>query len=226
MPGPFQRRDYNARHLQAVIEAERTGLPFLVWIDGDDEQHILMLGDDRARVTVGRRDQSEVALAWDAEVSRTHAILERVGEEWTLVDDGLSRNGSFVNGSRVHGRHRLSDRERMCFGTTHVTYRAATPGEGSESTARAPGAPGGVPLTQAQRKLLIALCRPIVESSTATPATNPQIAAEVYSSIDSVKSQMRILFERFGLVELPQNEKRTRLVTIVLGSGLLAPHDF
>lgn len=83
-----------------------------------------------------------------------------------------------------------------------------------------------MPLTETQRKLLIALCRPIVESNTATPATNPQIAAEVHLSVDAVKAQMRHLFERFGLEELPQNEKRTRVVTIVLGSGLLVPHDF
>jgi pSer/pThr/pTyr-binding forkhead associated (FHA) protein len=224
MPEPDATRNFNARHLKAAIEAERTGLPFLLWLDGDGEQHILMLAEDRPRVTIGRREQSDIALSWDPEVSRTHAMLEPVGEEWTLLDDGLSRNGSFVNGSRVHGRHRLEDRDRMCFGNTHVTYRAATPGEGSESTARAPGTPGGVPLTETQRKLLIALCRPIVESSTATPATNPQIAADL--SVDAVKAQMRHLFERFGLKELPQNEKRTRLVTIVLGSGFLVPHDF
>jgi FHA domain len=226
MPEPFETRVFNARHLKAAIEAERTGLPFLLWLDRDGEQHILMLAEDRGRVTIGRRDQSDVPLSWDPEVSRTHAMLEPVGEEWTLVDDGLSRNGSFVNGNRVHGRHRLQDRDRMCFGNTHVTYRAATPGEGSESTARAPGAPGGVPLTETQRKLLIALCRPIVESSTTTPATNPQIAAEVHLSVDAVKAHMRHLFERYDLGDLPQNEKRTRLVTIVLGSGVLVHHDF
>jgi len=226
MPETFETRTFNARHLKAVLEAERTGVPFLLWLDRDGEQRILMLADGGARVTIGRRDQSDVARTWDAVVSRAHAMLEPIGEEWTLVDDGLSRNGSFVNGSRLHGRHRLQDRDRMCFGNTHVTYRAPTPAEGSESTARAPGAPDGVPLTETQRKLLIALCRPIVESSTATPATNPQIAAEVHLSVDAVKAHMRHLFERFGLGDLPQNEKRTRLVTIVLGSGLLAPHDF
>jgi hypothetical protein len=114
----------------------------------------------------------------------------------------------------------------MCFGNTHVVYHEPTPGEGSQSTARAPGAHGQIPLAETQRKLLVALCRPIVESSSATPATNPQIAAEVHLSVDAVKAHMRHLFERFDLGELPQNEKRTRLVAIVLGSGLLAPHDF
>jgi DNA-binding NarL/FixJ family response regulator len=80
-------------------------------------------------------------------------------------------------------------------------------------------------LTETQRKLLIALCRP-VESGSATPATNPQIAAEVHLSVDAVKAHMRHLFDRFELGDLPQNEKRQQLVAIVRGSGLLSPHDF
>jgi hypothetical protein len=159
-------------------------------------------------------------------VSRKHALLEPVGEDWTLVDDNLSKNGSFVNGTQIRGRHRLSDRDRLCFGVTYVTYRESTRAEGSESTARPPGAVGQIPLTEIERKLLIALCRPIMESTSTTPATNPQIAAEVHLSVDAVKAHMRDLFVRFGLGELPQNEKRNRLVVAVLASGLLAPHDF
>src|SRR5579859_4219637 len=150
--------------LKALIEAERKGVPFVYWRDGAGAQHILTLAPDLVRLRVGRREHSDIPLTWDPEVSREHALLEPVGEEWTLLDDGLSRNGSYVNGSRVHGRHRLDDRDRLCFGNTHVTYRAPSPGEGSESTARAAGAAGAIPLTETQRKLLIALCRPIVES--------------------------------------------------------------
>jgi DNA-binding NarL/FixJ family response regulator len=119
----------------------------------------------------------------------------------------------------------LADRDRLCFGNTYVVYREPS-GEGSQSTARAPGAPDQIPLTETQRKLLIALCRPIVVSAAQTPATNPQIAAEVHLSVDAVKAQMRHLFDRFELGDLPQNEKRTRLVAIVLASGLLARHEF
>jgi DNA-binding CsgD family transcriptional regulator len=214
------------RDLKALIEAERAGAPFLHWRDGAGEQHILTLSPEAGRVTVGRREQSDIPLTWDSEVSRTHALLESVGEAWTLVDDGLSRNGSFVNGSRVHGRQRLHDRDRMCFGNTHVVYREPAAELESESTARALGAPGAIPLSEMQRKVLIALCRPIVESTSATPATNPQIAAEVFLSVDAVKAHLRLLFERFGLAELPQNEKRGRLVATVLGQGILARHDF
>jgi FHA domain len=226
MSETHETRAPSPRELKALLEAERTAVPFLHWRDGAGQQHILMLPYDRDRVTIGRREQSGIPLAWDLEVSRAHALLEPVGEEWTLVDDGLSRNGSFVNGSRVHGRHRLHDRDRMCFGNTHVVYHEPTGPEGSDSTARAPGAPSSVHLSEMQRKVLIALCRPVSDSVSATPATNPQIAMEVFLSVDAVKAHLRILFDRFGVGELPQNEKRSRLVSIVLGAGLLAPRDF
>jgi pSer/pThr/pTyr-binding forkhead associated (FHA) protein len=221
-----ETRPPSPRELQALIEADRTGIPFVYWHDGAGEQHIVMLTRDRARVTIGRREQSDIPLTWDDEVSRAHALLEPVGEEWTLVDDGLSRNGSFVNGSRVRGRQRLHHGERMWFGKTHVVYRDPASGRGSESTARAPDSPSAVPVTETQRKILVALCRPIAGATAAIPATNPQIAAEVHLSVEAVKAHLRNLFDRFGLGDLPQNEKRSRLVSIVLGSGVLAPHDF
>jgi hypothetical protein len=226
MSETHETRAPSPRELKALIEAERTGVPFVHWRDGSGEQHIFMLSGDVARATIGRRDQSDVPLAWDSEVSRAHALLESVGEEWTLVDDGLSRNGSFVNGSRVHGRRRLHDRDRMCFGNTHVVYHEPVGAEASDSTARAPGAPSSVHLSEMQRKVLIALCRPVSDATSSTPATNPQIASEVFLSVDAVKAHLRILFDRFGVGELAQNEKRSRLVSIVLSAGILAHRDF
>ncbi len=226
MTGSQDTQPPSPRDLKARIEAERTGLPFLYWRDGAGEQHILMLGENSGRVTIGRREQADVPLAWDQEVSRAHALLEPVGDEWTLVDDGLSRNGSYVNGGRVAGRQRLHDGDRLCFGKTYVFYCQPTNDRGGESTARAADAPPAVPLSERQRKVLIALCRPVQESRSATPATNPQIAAEVHLSVDAVKAHLRPLFDRFGLAELPQNEKRSKLVSIVLTSGILAPRDF
>jgi hypothetical protein len=214
------------RELKAQIDAERTGEPFVLWRDGAGAQHIMMLSPDRPRVSIGRREQSDIALTWDQEVSRAHALLEPLGQEWTLVDDGLSRNGSYVNGSRIRGRHRLADRETMCFGKTRVVYREPNAASESQSTARPVGSPGAIPFSETQRKVLIALCRPIFESGAGTAATNPAIADEVSLSVDAVKGHLRALFARFDLDELPQNEKRLRLATIVLSSGMLAAHDF
>ena len=210
--------------LKQVIAAERTGSPFVVWRTEGGEQRLLLLEPERWRVTIGRDPAADVPLPWDAEVSRSHALLEKVGRGWTLVDDGLSRNGSFVGGERVIGRRRLRDKDRMVFGATPVVYRETS--AGSTQTASAIDAPSAIPLSPMQRKVLTALCRPVHDSGSATPATNRQIAEEVYLTIDAVKAHLRVLFERYGLSQLPQNEKRARLVAAALAAGALAPRDF
>jgi hypothetical protein len=210
--------------LKEIIAAERTGKPFLVWRSDGGEQRLLLLDPEQWRVTIGRDPAADVPLPWDAEVSRTHALLEQVGRGWTLVDDGLSRNGSFVNGSRVIGRRRLRDKDRLVFGNTPLTYRESP--TGITQTASAIATPSAIPLTPMQRKVLIALCRPVHESESAIPATNRQIAQDVYLTVDAVKAHLRVLFERYGLSQLPQNEKRARLVAAVLDSGVLAARDF
>jgi pSer/pThr/pTyr-binding forkhead associated (FHA) protein len=220
--GPFAG---TPRELQQQLAAERTGRPFLVWRASDKQLQITHLEPARWRVTIGRSEDADVPLTHDTQVSRTHAILELVGEEWTLVDDGLSRNGSFVNAERVLGRHRLADGDRLCFGSTEVIYRSGAKQAAGE-TASVRDDPASMTLSPMQRRVLVALCRPVHDSESATPATNRDIAAEVFLSIDAVKAHLRVLFERFGLSELPQNEKRAQLVASVLVSGLLSPREF
>ncbi len=210
--------------LRKRIEAERRGAPFLVYRDAAGSQVLVELEARRDRFTVGRRADSDLALDWDGEVSRLHAQLERVGRQWTLVDDGLSRNGSFVNGQRITGRQRLQDGDRLCFGATLVMYRAPTQGE-SESTKIGTSGGGPVHLSPAQRQVLVALCRPLGMSAFESPSTNRQIADELHLSVDAVKAHLRVLFERFGLQDLPQNQKRARLAATALVNGVVAPHE-
>jgi DNA-binding NarL/FixJ family response regulator len=124
----------------------------------------------------------------------------------------------------VIGRRRLRDKDRLVFGASVVTYRE-TSGTITQ-TASAIDAPATIPLTPMQRKVLIALCRPVQDSASAIPATNRQIAEEVHLTVDAVKAHLRVLFERYGLGELPQNEKRARLVATVLLSGVLTAKEF
>jgi hypothetical protein len=56
-------------------------------------------------------------------VSRLHAVIEWTGTYWAVVDDGLSRNGTFVNGERLTGRRRLRSGDVIWIGATEVTYR-------------------------------------------------------------------------------------------------------
>jgi pSer/pThr/pTyr-binding forkhead associated (FHA) protein len=175
-------------------------------------------------LTLGRRPESDVSLSWDSEVSRLHAQFEPVGADWTVVDDGLSRNGTYVNGERVNGRRRLRDGDRLVFGETPVIFRA--PADVSDSTAAISAGAASVALTEAQRKILVALCRPLKDDAYATPATNREIAAEVHLSVDAVKAHLRVIFERFGLDALPQNQKRARLAATALVNGVVKQHEF
>ena len=214
-----------AAELKEQIELERQGEPFLLFRTGEGEQRLVVLAASASPITIGRREETDVSLSWDSEVSRLHSTIERVGADWVLIDDGLSRNGSFVNGARMLGRHRLEDGDRLCFGETVVLYR--NPGGGqSYSTSPLPASALTVPLTPTQHKVLVALCRPVNDSAFATPATNREIAEEVMLSVDAVKAQLRVLFDRFGLEALPQNQKRARLAASTLVGGLLSPRDF
>lgn len=216
----MERPSVSAPELKAQIEAERAGRPFLVFRDGSGEQAILPL-DANAELWVGRAGSADVRLEWDEEVSALHAQIEVVRGECTLVDDGLSRNGSFVNEERVHGRRHLRDGDSLRFGRTLVVYRR--PGEDApEATAIAGEVPGAATVSPAQRKVLLALCRPYNDGdSFATPATNQQIGEELHLSVDAVKTHMRALFEKLEVGDLPQNQKRVGLAERALQTGIV-----
>ena len=93
--------------LAARLRAERAGDPFLLYRAADGAQVIVPLQGRRG--SIGRAAENDVALGWDEEVSRLHAEFEQIAGEWTVADDGLSRNGTFVGGLRIAGRHRLRD---------------------------------------------------------------------------------------------------------------------
>jgi DNA-binding CsgD family transcriptional regulator len=211
--------------LRERIEAERHGDPFLVLRDGTGGQTIVGLGGGDDRLSLGRNPSNDVSLPWDTEVSRLHAELERIGGEWTISDDGLSRNGTYVNGSRIGGRVRLRDGDVVRVGATTIAYRRPEAAELSSPTNV------GVPrvsrddLPATQRQILVALARPYRHDEFASPATNGQIAEELHLSVDAVKAHLRMLFQRFGIEELPQNQKRSRLVAEALQSGIVAPRE-
>lgn len=211
--------------LRARIDAERRGLPFLVYRDGEGHQAIVELGSDRRRLTVGRRDGNDVPLGWDAEVSRLHATLEHLGDEWAIADDGLSHNGTFVNGDRVIGERRLEDGDVIRIGATALAFCRPGSGTISSPTATAVGGSPIVTLTPAQRRVLVALCRPLAASSYAAPASNQQIADELVVTVDAVKATLRALFELFGVEQLPQNQKRAGLAARALQSGAVTRRD-
>jgi pSer/pThr/pTyr-binding forkhead associated (FHA) protein len=224
MDDPSSPRAATAAELKAQIDEERKGAPFLVFRDGDGRHTIRSLEGRDQRIAVGRTPDAGVALPWDGEVSRVHAELRQIGSDWTLLDDGLSLNGSFVNGTAVRGHRRLHDGDTLRFGNTVVLFR--DPNEANARSTVPSGDRAVVKLSDAQAKVLIALCRPYKGASAfVTPATNQDIAGELYLSVDAVKKHMRSLYERFGVEQLPQYEKRNRLVERAFAGGFVSEHD-
>ena len=209
--------------LKARRDAERRGEPFLAFRDAEDRQQLLILDGSRGTVAIGRQPASDVALTWDEEVSRAHADLERRGAVWTFLDDGRSRNGSFVNGERVRGRRVLRHGDVIAVGRTRIEFCAPQlAGDGSTVAAARPALP---PLSPAQRRVLVALCRPFAESRFASPPSNRELAAALQLSVETVKFHLHALFAHFGLDDMPQHRKRATLARRALEQGIVGWGD-
>ena len=196
----------------------------LVYRDDTGAQRFLPL-DGKNSVTIGRSSGCDVRLPWDERVSRVHAALELVGHDWTLVDDGLSRNGTFFNGERLNGRRRLHDSDTFVLGSTSFRFRNTSRGT-TQLTTVGEQLVTAASLSPTQRQIATALCRPYKHDDPyATPASNQRIADELFLSVDAVKTHLRVLFQKFQIEDLPQNQKRVALVERALQSGLVSERE-
>ena len=217
---PDLRVDPSQGHDQ-VRALERDGAPFL-WLRGPSgEQLVHVLDAKRERTVIGRGDACHLRLEWDDRVSRSHAEIVQVGAEWAIADDGLSANGTLLNGERLIARRRLADRDVIRVGATAILFRHPQGDQGLSTVVPVQAYPVA-PLTETQQKVLAALCRPVSKAGGfASPATNDQIAGELFLSVDAIKAHLRTLFGKFAIGDLPQNQKRMRLVQLALESGVV-----
>ena len=117
------------RELQEVQRLEQASRAFLLCRNADDEQLIRVLEPGDEVVPIGRRAGGGLVIDWDPEVSRVHAELRDVGGEWVISDDGLSRNGTVLNGENIE-RADLHDGDELTIGETTLVFRVPSPGEG------------------------------------------------------------------------------------------------
>jgi pSer/pThr/pTyr-binding forkhead associated (FHA) protein len=216
--------------------------PSLVYRDADGKPHEHVLRG--SPVTIGRSSSCDVCLSWDARVSRRHARLELVGDDptydWTVVDDGSSRNGSYVNGLRITGRARLQDGDGLSVGRTLLVFRVAVGGPAGDGAGDGANERpaftrsdatmfGHVQVTRAslsdsQYRVLLALARPDDDGSPLPKtATDEEIARELFLNVETVRAHLQILFERFGVGGLPPEQRRGAAVSLARAAGLLLP---
>ena len=156
--------------------------------------------------TVGRGRGVDVRLQ-DPSVSRLHAELVRRGPYVYVVDLGLSRNGTRVNGRPV-ARRVLDEGDVLSFGAARCRI-GGLPAEdiGAETELRRSAAPD---LTRRELDVLTSLCRPALsDEAFALPATAHEIASDLVVTEAAVKQHLLRLYQKFRVPEGPN--RRTRL---------------
>ena len=211
--------------LEARRAAEKRGEPFLVLRDDHGVQRIVELDASAGALTIGRRLEADVPLAWDPEVSRLHAELECKAGEWTLCDDGFSQNGTYVNGLRIHGRRRMTDGDLVRIGQTAIAF--CDPGMGGLGVTLAPGELGVAPkFSEQQQRILRGLCRPLMgEGEGVKPASDAAIADQTGIAEDVVTVELDHLGRAFGLQDMPPADRRAEIALLALRSGLVSADD-
>jgi FHA domain len=168
--------------------------------------------------TVGRGRGADIHLD-DPSVSRLHAELVRRGPYVYVVDLGLSRHGTRVNGRPV-ARRVLDNGDVLSFGAARCRIGGL---QQEDLTEEADLRRSTVPeLTRRERDVLVSLCRPALsDEAFAVPATAHQIAADLVVTEAAVKQHLLRLYQKFRVPEGPN--RRTRLANEVVGLGLVKP---
>ena len=168
--------------------------------------------------TIGRGQGVDIRLD-DPSVSRLHAELYRRGPYVYVVDLGLSRNGTRVNGRPV-ARRVLDEGDVLSFGAARCRI-GGIPQE--EITAEAELRRSAVPeLTRREQDVLASLCRPALsDEAFATPATAHEIASDLVVTEAAVKQHLLRLYAKFGIPE--GGDRRVRLANEVVRAGFIRP---
>jgi DNA-binding NarL/FixJ family response regulator len=173
------------------------------------------------RVAVGRDASNDVALPDDTTASRLHAVLERVGSGWCLIDLS-SHNGTFVNDERISGERPLHNGDDIRIGKTRLVLRTDEADHellATEAPLRAPD------LTRREREVLVALCSPVVSGERFTePAAIHQIASELGVSDGAIKQHLLRLYDKFDIHEAGEH-RRVRLANEALRRGAVRVAD-
>ena len=226
MESPLTLGQPTQEELEARRAAERIGAPFLVYRDDEGRQHIFSLPEYSKSITLGRREEADISIPWDPEMSRLHAELTLRAGEWTVCDDGFSQNGTWVNGLRLAGRRRLADGDLLRVGRTIFAYCAAT-GAGTTGPTLVPGELSATPrFSEQQQRVLRALCKPLfADGEGINPATDEEVAETTGIPLEAVVSELDHFGRAMGLDGMPHADQRAEVALLAMRSGLVSADE-
>ena len=202
----------------APVATRAPAVPAYVEIVGAGPPELFPL--DRPRVTIGRGQGNDVCLRTDRLVSEMHAVIEFYGASFTVRDLGSS-NGTFLNGRRLTAERALHSGDRIELGRTVVRF-TSSPAMPVLRTDRSPSPPA---LSDEERQVVRALCRPLL---TAGPAAEPAGIAEVAQALgvdeSVVKFHLADLYDKFGIQDGVQS-RRVALAEEAVLRRVVTPAD-
>lgn len=180
-------------------------------------------------LTIGRHlleSVGHVTLIGDETVSRFHVSIFRRIHLWCIADLG-TRNGSFVNGERLDGGERplRADDDIRIGERTQLIFRSL---EASALDRCVTGVALPVPdLTAAERRCLLALCRPLLDGDLFTEAARViEIGDQLCITESAVKQMLGRLYLKFDIVEDHHGRsRRGRLANEALARGVVRRSD-
>lgn len=91
------------------------------WLAVNGQQYPIY---DGVEMTIGRVEQCAIRLTNDEEISRQHAVVRAASGRAVLQDKG-SRNGTYLNNSRITTERVLQDGDEIRIGNTSLVFKSA-----------------------------------------------------------------------------------------------------
>ena len=188
--------------------------PITVELEGE-----LTIGRDVGQPVV----PGHLATVGDPAVSRLHAVLQAKPTGW-CVQATSAVNGLFINGARLApgSVHLLSPGDEIRLGErTSVLFHSigVTPVDRSQTEVARPRPE----LTPGERRVLLALCSPVLGGDAFTPPASVAAISDVLSVTESaVKQQLGRLYLKFDIDEGPDRRVRLANEALVCGAVRLA----
>jgi pSer/pThr/pTyr-binding forkhead associated (FHA) protein len=76
---------------------------------------------ENSPLSLGRAPENDLSFPEDDGLSRRHLVIEPEGARWSVTDLG-SKNGTYVNDTRIRRKHYLKSGDRISASCISITY--------------------------------------------------------------------------------------------------------